>query len=320
MSFKENNVSGKSPFMVEQNITFAGWPNCIRLSNREIELVLTTDVGPRIVSLGYMGGQNLFHVVPEHAGKTGGDAWRIYGGHRLWHAPEAMPRSYCPDNQPVEHSINEWQVTLQQPMEKSTRVQKQLTITLSPEANEVAVVHRITNHNLWDIQLSVWPITVFAPGGVAIIPHEPYRSESEYLLPARSVSLWHFTNMRDPAWVWGEKFLQVVHSRNAGVDQKIGFLNKQGWCAYALGGDLFTKMFDYREGEVYPDYGCNNEIFFNSAFVELESLGPLSVIKPGEYVEHREHWMISRSSFNETEKSIEDTMLPIIASFRNIQK
>ena len=29
-------------------------------------------------------------------GKTGGSEWHIYGGHRLWHAPEVMPRTYYP--------------------------------------------------------------------------------------------------------------------------------------------------------------------------------------------------------------------------------
>ena len=39
---------------------YAGWKNCVRLSNGEIELVVTTDVGPRVIRLGFVGGQNLF--------------------------------------------------------------------------------------------------------------------------------------------------------------------------------------------------------------------------------------------------------------------
>jgi hypothetical protein len=81
---------------------FAGWPNCFRLSNDSVELVVTTDVGPRIIFYGWKGQKNQFVVVPETAGMTGGDQWRLYGGHRLWNAPEHFPNSYYPDNGPVE--------------------------------------------------------------------------------------------------------------------------------------------------------------------------------------------------------------------------
>jgi hypothetical protein len=39
---------------------YKGWPNCYRVSNGEIELIVTGDVGPRIIRFGFVGGQNLF--------------------------------------------------------------------------------------------------------------------------------------------------------------------------------------------------------------------------------------------------------------------
>ena len=77
-----------------------GWPHCLRLSNAEVELIIATDIGIRILHFGFIGGKNIFYLSPEDLGKTGGDHWRIYGGHRLWHAPEAIPRTYSPDNEP----------------------------------------------------------------------------------------------------------------------------------------------------------------------------------------------------------------------------
>ena len=29
--------------------------------------------------------------------------WKPWGGHRLWAAPEAMPRTYSPDNSPIDY-------------------------------------------------------------------------------------------------------------------------------------------------------------------------------------------------------------------------
>lgn len=37
--------------MIER-VPYAGWPNCYRLTDGRIELVATSDVGPRIVRLG----------------------------------------------------------------------------------------------------------------------------------------------------------------------------------------------------------------------------------------------------------------------------
>ena len=40
---------------------YAGWPNCVWLSNGKVDVVVTTDVGPRIIRYGFVGGQNLLN-------------------------------------------------------------------------------------------------------------------------------------------------------------------------------------------------------------------------------------------------------------------
>ena len=39
---------------------FRGWPNSYRISNGEVEAIVTGDVGPRIMRFGFVGGQNFF--------------------------------------------------------------------------------------------------------------------------------------------------------------------------------------------------------------------------------------------------------------------
>ena len=112
-----------------EKVEYGGWPNCVKLSNGKIELVITTDVGPRVIRLGFVGGQNLMREYASMLGKTGGDEWRIFGGHRLWHAPEAKPRTYSPDNGPVEYEWNGRTLRLTQPVEADTGIQKQMEIT-----------------------------------------------------------------------------------------------------------------------------------------------------------------------------------------------
>ena len=50
--------------MIIEKTDFGGWPNCYRISNGEIELVVTSDVGPRIMRYGFPGGRNFFKEFP----------------------------------------------------------------------------------------------------------------------------------------------------------------------------------------------------------------------------------------------------------------
>ena len=84
-----------------EKVNYRGWPNCYRLSNGILELIITADVGPRIIRFGFVGQDNEFAEFEDMMGQTGGDEWKIYGGHRLWHAPEIPGRTYFPDNTPV---------------------------------------------------------------------------------------------------------------------------------------------------------------------------------------------------------------------------
>jgi hypothetical protein len=302
-----------------QKTDFAGWRNCIKLYNNKIELVITTDVGPRIISCGFINGKNLLYVSPEDQGKTGGDTWRIYGGHRLWHSPEVMPRTYFPDNIMVDFKWNGLTLKLSQNVESNTGMRKEMEITIEPDCNKIKILHRIINKNLWDIELSPWAITACAAGGRAILPQEPYVDPADFLLPARPVVLWYYTNMDDPRWIWGNKYIQLKHNYSIISEQKIGILNKQGWAAYYLQGDILMKYFEFNNDAIYPDYGCNNEIYVNGNFLEIESLGPLTKIAPYGAVEHTEYWMLAQLAgdlMEENEKSIDTHLISLVNSFR----
>ena len=84
-----------------EKVTCLGLPNCLRLANGDAEIVVTTDVGPRIVRYARAGGENVLGEFPDAAKATSLGEWKPWGGHRLWAAPEAVPRTYYPDNGPV---------------------------------------------------------------------------------------------------------------------------------------------------------------------------------------------------------------------------
>ena len=295
-----------------EKMSYGGWPNCVRLSNAQVELIATTDVGPRIIRFGFIGGSNVLKEIPSHAGKTGGDVWRSYGGHRLWRAPEDVRYTYAPDNLPVASNWDGHSLKLTQSADAAGLI-KEIEIVLDPERSRVSLLHRLTNRNQASVELGPWAVTVMAAGGRAILPHEPYRPHSESLLPVRSVALWSYTDMKDPRWTWGTRYIQLKQDPAAKVEQKLGLRNKLGWVACILDEGTFIKRFPFDPAARYPDMDCNFEVFTNDVILELESLGPMTRLAPGASVEHAEEWFLFPARVGEKEAAIDADLLPLVA-------
>ena len=297
---------------VQEKFNFGGWKNCIRMTDGKVEIVITTDVGPRIIRFGFVGDKNVFGEMEEQQGKTGGDKWMIYGGHRFWHSPEANPRTYYPDNSPVNYTWNGETLKLTQNIEETTGIQKEMEINLVAGNSSVRVLHRLINHNLWEIEFAPWALSVMARGGRAIIPQEHYQSGGGNLTPVRPLVLWGYTEMKDPRWIWGNRFIQVRQDPGEKTSQKIGVLNTLGWMAYYLDGKVFIKRYDYDSKLKYPDFGVNTEVYTDKDILEMETLGSLERIPPEGSVEHIENWFLFRDNLDEDEKSLENKLIPLI--------
>ncbi len=287
-----------------EKVPWGGWQNCIKLSNGQIELIATTDVGPRISRLGFIGGDNLFKEFAD-VGKTGGDTWKNYGGHRLWHAPEIKPRTYAPDNSPIQHEWDGKTLKLIQPVEQSTGIQKQIEVTLDPSANRVHLLHRLTNKNQWAVELAAWALTVMKGPGTAIFPQEMFVSQ---LLPVRPLVLWGYTDMADKRWTWGKKYVLLRCDPKADQPQKFGCANTLSWAAYASNGMIFVKRFPYDPKATYVDFGCNTESYTRNDMIEIETLGPLTRIEPGATIEHTEDWTLAKGTVGESEGEIQSAL------------
>ena len=310
-----------------EKVAYGGWPNCIRMANDAVELIATTDVGPRIIRFGFVGKENELFEDPEQMGKTNSSEWLAFGGHRLWLAPEAKPRSYFPDSQPVKSVRKGNTLRLIQPVETTNGIEKEIEITLEPKGSHVTAVHKLTNHNLWDVELAPWTLTVMAPKGKAIFPAEPYSPhpdipdfpgqviDKKFYLPTRTLVLWSYTNLQDPRWVFTSKYLILKQDPKATKPLKIGMSNRQDWAAYLRARHLFVKKVVYQEGATYPDHGCSFETFTNAAMLELESVGPMVKLPPGGSVTHREDWFLFDGvEAKDTDASIDAAVLPKVAS------
>jgi len=270
-----------------KKIAYGGWENCIEICNGLVNLVVTVDVGPRIIRYGFVGQENEFCEVEEMMGLTGGDEWRIYGGHRLWHSPEMKPRSYVPDNKPVDWCEIPGGIKTTQSVEEWTQIQKEMEITLSPDSTKVKILHRLINLGPWPVELSVWALSVMAPGGKEVVPQT---QRDTGLLGNRVLALWPYTRMDDARVHWGDQYIILKQDRNSSAPFKFGTSNEDGWAAYFNHGHLFVKYYTHMMGAKYPDFGVSYETYTTDFMLEMESLSPLTVVEPNGKAEHLEKW------------------------------
>ncbi len=284
-----------------------GWKQVLVLTNAEVELLITLDVGPRIISYRLQGRQNIFKTFDDQLGKSAESDWQIRGGHRFWIAPETTS-TYFPDNQTVLFDVmGENHICLRTPAEAQSGVKKEIEIILDDETSSVALNHNITAARTQSSGIAPWGLTVFKPGGKAIIPM-PTRSlhpndlptnvkhaEGDTdlgLLPNRNMSLWPYTDINDPRFNWSEDRLEI--SQDASMPAtKLGFLHRLQTAHYEVDGCRFSKTIDYQKDATYPDGNCNLEIFTDGTMLELESLGPLVAMNEGEQIVHTENWSLT---------------------------
>ncbi|MCB2203026.1 DUF4380 domain-containing protein [bacterium] len=296
-----------------EKMAYGGWEICYRLSNGLIDLVVTGDVGPRIIRFGFVDKPNMFKEFSDQLGKTESDEWLSFGGHRLWHAPEAMPRTYYIDTEPVlVQEIENGMVVTQKP-EQTTGIQKQIEIKMSPDKPEVQLNHILINHGLWPIETAPWAISVMASGGVGIMTLPPRAPHPENLLPTSQLTIWPFTNLSDPRWEFGERYILLKQDPQNTDPQKIGILASDGWAGYVNENTLFIKQSPLQFNATYPDLGANFELFTNEEILEVESLGPMEIIPPKGQIDHMEHWtLIADVPQPETEQDVIENIIPLL--------
>ena len=287
-------------------------PDCDRLSNGTVEVVMPAALGPRVARYGFVGQDNVLGDAPGGSTTDLGE-WKPRGGHRLWHAPEGMPRSYSPDNAPVERSVDGATVRLRQAVEPRVGIQKEIAVTLDPTGTHVTVRHVLTNRTLWPVELAAWAMSIMNPAGTVVLPQEPYVDQPHNLLPVRPLVMWSYTDLSDPRFAIGAKYIRVRVMPDRTEPQKIGIGNRQGWAAYHRGRTLFVKRFGYDEAARYADFGSNCETYVRGPFVELESLGPLQRLEPGGSTEYVEHWYLFPDvEIGGTEATLDAALQPLL--------
>lgn len=270
---------------------FAGY-DCVQLENDAVALWITQSVGPRIIGFARHDGANLFAHTPDVKEPCpSGGVYSLRGGHRLLYAPEDPRRTCLPDDAPVTITEIKNGVRVTQPVEVQTGIQKSLTITLPGQDARVVVDHALHNQGIWPVELAPWAITQVKVGGVAILPQATAPVDEYGVLPNRHIALWSYTSINSPHITWGDRFVFVKAAVKNG-HLKIGFPNPIGWLGYAIEGALFVKHAAYQRDATYFDRDTSSQCYCNPDFLELETLGPRTMLGLDQTVTHRETWTL----------------------------
>jgi hypothetical protein len=260
------------------------------ISNPFLRLDYLAQGGPRLVRLVRAGTEiNLLAEAPQTHWETPYGEYHLWGGHRLWHAPEDFPRSSIPDDDSLQIETLPDGVRLVGGLEVSTGMRKTIEVRLLPDQPCLTLCHMLVNEGLWPIEVAPWAITALPAGGVAIIPHRaPGKGGHQ---PDRHVALWPDTHWDDPRFhIYDDALL--AEGAPGQPPGKIGLRTYQGWLAYAWNDSLLIKRFDANLPGPYPDKNCNVEIYTGASYIELETLAPLVTLEPGQSTRHKETWEV----------------------------
>jgi hypothetical protein len=189
-------------------------------------------------------------------------------------------------------SSTPWQgdlgIVLRQPVDRAG-MRKEIRVTMSYEGTSGRLEQTVTSHNLWPVDIAAWAISV-VEAGTSIVPRVPFQTHDDYVPVTQPVALCAFTDLQDPRFTLGLKYLLLRGDPSRSSSQKLGLRNKQEWCAHLVENLLFVKRFTHDESAEYPDYGVNTEVYTEGRFQELELLGPHRVVSTGESLTLIEEW------------------------------
>ncbi len=262
----------------------------VLITTNSLELRVHFDFGPRILHFGPKDGPNLLKVFSRIPPDPDDGIWHIYGGHRLWRAPEDPILTYVPDNTPCRFDSTSRSILCTSRTSRPDDCDRQIEIFPGEPDGSVRLVHRLINQSPKAIRCALWSLTVMQAGGVARIPIPERGQHPRDLLPNHALIYWPYSDPRDPRLITEDDCFAVRSDPSIDRPFKIGFHRIPCQMQYDNMGWRFRKhVVPVLTGE-YPDLGATCEVFVNADMLELETLSPLLTILPGSDAEHTEIW------------------------------
>lgn len=264
--------------------------DALRLDGGGTSVTVSVSMGPRILSLAGADGRNLLADLPDARIELPGlPAYRMLGGHRLWHTPEVPATTYRPDGAPVTVTQVTGGVDLLGADDPVQGVRKRLRVTI--EDGIVHVEHEVRNSGVVPITTAAWAITQVPPRGEAWIPFGVGELDGPYL-PNRAIVLWPYSSLGDERLSLEDDVAIVRGIAGSPGRVKVGTQRDRGWIAWRDGATVLVIRAAQEPG-TYGDMGAATQCYSCGDFVELETIGPAETLAPGAATVHRQTWQVA---------------------------
>jgi hypothetical protein len=269
--------------------SFGPWQHAYKLVAGSLEMIIVTEIGPRILSLRIDDQPNILYVAEDAPAR---DQWNIYGGHRIWLGPESEA-AVAPDNAACQVTLLNDGIMVETPIDPLSKLQKALIVT--PTDNAFRVRNIIRNTGTMLATGTVWALTCVRPDAKVFFP---WGRPGNWRM--KKICYWtswcggkQTSNVQSPQWQPTEELFVIDPTGEVG---KVGTNGHEGWIGaiFPTADTTFYKRFSYQEGATYADEGCAIQCYTCKHMIELETLSPFGVIPPGEEVIHEECWKVRR--------------------------
>ena len=274
-------------------IECAGYSGCILLENADTRVVLDPNCGGRVLEYSWKG-RNSIMLDPEQDGWTyGPDKKQIDPcGGRLDIGPEMTipkhPALWLGTWTGDRAGPRKARLTSQH--DEATGVQLIRDFELSEASSHLRVTQTIQNVSHETKSYCHWSRTLARPDGICVVPlTPPSRFPNGYIMYGPGPVMNYRPN--DPHIRIQEELLVID---GLPKHPKLGIDTFAGWLAYLMREDLlFVKRFP-----TYPDrfYGemaaITVSIYYHPRMCELEPIGPMEHLGPGEVASYTEDWWL----------------------------
>lgn len=280
-----------------QFVNYKSFGKCAKLSKGGKTMLVTVDIGPRVIFYGFDNDENIFYEDEKDLINKGGKyfddnlggkgIWHIYGGHRLWKCPEYID-TYYPDNSPVTIVEDKSGVSFISDVEVTTKLQKIIKVDMDEEGNAIVSHKFINTGDCPTSPIALWTLSVLDKGAKAYIP---ISTQDTGLLPNRNITLWSYTDLNDPRLEIKNDMITLKQT-DCQRAIKVGTFTSGGVRA-EIKGMIFGIDFESPEGE-YGDHHCNVETYTNDIMLEIETLSKIKCLAAGEEATHVEKWSLTK--------------------------
>jgi len=283
-----------------ERVNYRGWPGAIVMSNGRVNAVVVPSVG-RVMQFGFAGEERIFWENPELGGRgaLNGDwaatEWVNLGGDKAWPSPEAdwskwthrkgwrPPAAF--DGLPCGATVEaDGSVLLTSEVDPAYGIRVMRRVRLHPR-NAVMTIQTVFEKIAGEpVKAGVWVITQLRePVGVYV----PFPAASVF-----GAQGWMSLGKGTPPSLRVQQGLLSL-TRDRSAPYKIG--SDSGALLWI--GQSASLLIDSsrEEGSEYPDKGSSVEIYTSAdplAYIEMETLGPLATLKPGDRIERSNRYTL----------------------------